>query len=244
MSLENLKSLALKSQTVVNLYSKWVFPLTIPKEDFRDKRKIELILMVKPYTMLSYPRLSRLYEAASYLEKEGINGSFVECGVWHGGSAGILAKVAEPNEARHIWLFDSWEGVPEPTVKDVTYKGDPGKKKMFTGSRKRAEELIFRKLRLHANKVHFVEGWFRDTIPSHKKDIGEIALLHLDCDWYESVKCCLQELYDQVVKGGFIFIDDYGYWRGCKKAVDEFISERNLKIQLTQIDYTGVYFQK
>lgn len=77
-----------------------------------------------------------------------------------------------------------------------------------------------------------------------KKSIGRIALLHLDCDWYESVKFCLNELYDNVVQGGFIFIDDYGAWRGCKKAVDEFMKERNLKIGLIQIDYTGVYFQK
>ena len=97
---------------------------------------------------------------------------------------------------------------------------------------------------MHNKKLYFVKGWFNNTIPIHKKSIGKIALLHLDCDWYESVKFCLEELYDNIIKGGFIIIDDYGHWKGCKKAVDEFIENRNLRIELGKIDYTGVYFRK
>jgi len=244
MSLEDLKTLALRSQTFVQWYSKWIFPLTIPKKEFADRPKIDLILAAKPYTMLSYPRLSKLYETARQLEREGLPGSFVECGAWNGGSAALLAKVAERNQNRHIWLFDSWEGLPEPSPEDVSYRGDPGKKAMILGSEEKARELIFKKFRLNPHNVHLVKGWFKDTIPSHKPAMGEIALLHIDCDWYESVKLCLRELYDRVVRNGFIFIDDYGYWKGCKKAVEEFIRERNLKIELIQIDFTGVYFQK
>ena len=217
--------------------------MSIPKKDFHT-RKMKLIFAVKPYTMLDYPRLSKLYEIASNLEKERIKGSFVEYGVWNGGSAGIIASVARHNKNRHIWLFDSWEGLPEPTDYDFSYTRKRGEKGLALGSEEKVKELIFKKLKLNNNKVHLVKGWFKDTIPPHKKYIGKIALLHLDCDWYESVKFCLEETYDHVVKDGFIVIDDYGHWKGCKKAVDEFIEERNLRIELIKIDYSGVYLQK
>jgi len=216
----------------------------IPINDFVKIRKINLILTARSYTQLSYPRLSKLYEKASYLEREKINGSFVECGVWNGGSAGIIASVARYNKNRHIWLFDSWEGLPKPTEDDISYIGEPGQEGMSLGYEEKVKELLFKKLKLNSSKVYLVRGWFNNTIPSHKKDIGEIALLHLDCDWYESVKLCLEELYDNVINGGFIFIDDYGHWKGCRRAVDEFVEERNLRIELIKIDYTGAYFQK
>jgi len=229
---------------VGKLYRRLQFLMSIPKKDFLCIPKIKLILTVKPYTKLSYARLSKLYEAASHLEKEGIDGSFVECGVWNGGSAGIIAAVAKHNRNRHIWLFDSWEGLPEPSESDIDYKGRQGEKGMALGSEEKVKELFYRKLRLHNKVNHLVKGWFSDTLPAHKNDVGEIALLHLDCDWYESTKLCLEELYDMVVVGGSIFIDDYGHWGGCKKAVDEFIEKRNLRIELVKIDYTGVCFRK
>lgn len=243
MLIKQIKKIARRSQTMVKLYRGIQLLWGIFRKDFHI-HKIELILAIKPYTMLSYPRLFKLYEAASRLEKEKIDGSFVECGVWKGGSAGIIAGVAKRNKNRHIWLFDSWKGLPAPAKYDISCTGKPGKEGMVVSSKEKAKELLFKKLKLDSNKVHLVEGWFTDTISSHKKDIGKIALLHLDCDWYESVKFCLEELYDDIVKDGFIFIDDYGYWKGCKKAVDEFIDEKNLRIKLIKIDYTGVYFQK
>jgi len=115
---------------------------------------------------------------------------------------------------------------------------------MALGSEEKVRELLFQKLKLSQKTIHLVKGWFKDTLPIHKKHIGAIALLHLDCDWYESVKFCLDELYDSVTPGGLIFIDDYGHWIGCKKATDEFMKKRNLEIELIKIDYTGVYLQK
>lgn len=208
---------------------------------FNQKRKV--LSIVKPYTMLTYPRLSKLYDIAGSLERKNINGSFVECGVFNGGSAGVIASASKHNN-RDIWLFDSWEGLPEPSEYDISYLGEHGRRGSLLGSIEKVEELLFEKIKISRHKIHIAKGWFNESIPRHKRDIGEIALLHLDCDWYESTKFCLQELYDRVVKNGFIFIDDYGHWKGCKKAFDEFNKERSLKIKPNNIDYTGIYFKK
>jgi O-methyltransferase len=246
-----LRSLAKRSQLIVKLYrwsSRWSrFLRTIPGKDLlnlgKDIKKTKLILTVKPYTLLNYPKLSNLYELACRFEKAKIGGSFVECGVYNGGSAAIVAAAAKQNINRHVWLFDSWEGFPDPSGIDFNWHEEfIPKKGGCLGSEEKVRELLFRRLQLDSTRVHLVKGWFADTLP--KKEIGTIALLHLDCDLYESVKFCLEQLYDNVIKGGCIVIDDYGYWEGCKEAVTEFIECRNLKVELIKVDDEAVYFYK
>ncbi len=245
MSLKNgLKKFFKKSKIVVGAYSLVKFLSNVPPRDLFDFRKVSLIFTVRSYSFLSYERLSKLEQLACYLEKQGIGGSFVECGVWKGGSAAIVAKVAEHNRERHCWFFDSWEGVPKPTEMDVHVSGVVGEKGRFAVSEQFANDLIFGKLKLDEKNVHLVKGWFDSTIPLHKKQMAEIALLHLDCDFYEPVKFCLEQLYDKVVEGGFIVIDDYQIWHGCRKAVDEFFEKRKLKIDLIKNGSSGVYFSK
>ena len=81
-------------------------------------------------------------------------------------------------------------------------------------------------------------------MPVSKLEVGEVAILRIDVDFYESTKVCLDYLYDNVVQGGYVIIDDYNWFSGCKIAVDTFIRERNLKIKLLEIDAEGVYFKK
>jgi hypothetical protein len=248
LGVQPIKSLAKRSQIIVKLYNWLRFLITINFKDFvhirKNMPKIKLIFKVRPYTMLSYPRLAMLYNLASNLEANETNGSFVECGVWNGGSGGIIAEMAKHNKNRHIWFFDSWGGLPEPSEKDISYNLESGEKGMALGFEQKVRELIFGKLNLDSKRIHLVRGWFVDTLPVHKENLGTVALLHLDCDWYESVKLCLEQFYDSVVRGGYIVIDDYGYWGGCREAVNEFIGRRGLKVKLIKIDYTGVYFQK
>jgi hypothetical protein len=86
-------------------------------------------------------------------------------------------------------------------------------------------------------KSRIVKGLFQDTLA--KAEISQIAVLHLDGDWYDSVRVCLEGLYDRVSPGGIIQIDDYGYWAGARRAVDEFIEKENIDVELQQIDYEG-----
>jgi O-methyltransferase len=238
-----IRRIAKQSQTISQIH-RWVrFIQTIPPKDFLAIERIKLIFKAMPNTQSTYQKLSALYDAACCVEAQGIHGSFVECGVRNGGSAAVMAAVAARNSKRDVWLFDSWEGLPDPTGQDITHDGQPGRRGQALGYLEQVNALLFSKMNLDPNKIHIEKGWFNETIPTVKENLAEIALLNLDCDWYESVKFCMEELYPRVVRGGVVFIDDYFYWQGARKAVDDFMRQHP-QIKLTKIDAAGVCFQK
>lgn len=222
--------------------------------DFFDLEKLWLFKKVYPYTMSSYQRLSNVYELSKKIEAENIQGAFVECGVWRGGCAAIMAYMAKKAlSLRKTWLFDSFEGLPEPTKEDGAIAKDYAENKVegnletinkCVGPLEDVKKIFFQILKIDPKNVVIEKGWFQNTLPIAKAKIGKIAMLRLDGDWYESTKCCLDNLYDNVIVGGYIIIDDYGHWEGAKKALEEFFWHKNIKPDLIKIDYTGVYFQK
>lgn len=203
-------------------------------------RLVRLIRMVLPYSSLLPPRLAALCRLSREIDKRSVRGDIVECGVYNGGSAAVLASICTRSPLnRRIWLFDSFEGLPQPTLKN----GDkaPEYASWCHGDLSKVREIL-QKLSIPEARVSIVKGWFQETFPAVQ--IPEIALLHIDADWYESVKLCLENFYDCVRPGGFIIIDDYGHWEGARKATDEFLRERAPGVNLTGVDYTGRYFQK
>ena len=109
-------------------------------------------------------------------------------------------------------------------------------------SKKILSELhLFEQLKI-GDQVQFTKGLFQDTLPA--SDVSQIALLHIDGDWYESVKTCLDNLYDKVAPGGIIQIDDYGDWKGARKATDEFFGRRGIRVTLKRLDYSGRFLVK
>ena len=76
-------------------------------------------------------------------------------------------------------------------------------------------------------------------------DLQTIAILHIDADWYVSVKIVLETLYDKVVEGGFVVLDDYWRWTGCREAVRNYLKEHQIQgVVWKRADLHGVYFQK
>lgn len=250
----NIKRQLGKSKTVRWLYFKFLFVFHVFLDNLLHWERLFLFLRVLPYTMVGYPRIKNVYETAQEAVKKGISGAFVECGVWKGGAAGVLGFVAQKeNRGRQLWLFDSFEGLPEPTAADgslaQSYAGGKTAGNLVSigqcvGLLEDVRRLFLSVLKLRGEDVHIEKGWFQDTLPGAKARIGLIAVLRLDADWYESTKVALEQLYDNVVLGGYVIIDDYGHWEGCRKAVHEFLDKRNIKVDIKQIDYTGVYFEK
>ena len=208
----------------------------------------KLILKVKPnYTMLSIYRIINLYEVVKSVNLRQIEGDIVQCGVWHGGSAAIMAvahRDEECSKRRTIWLFDSFKGLPSPGDKD----GQRIKKDYFEGLCKgdvNKVKEIFNRLDVSLENVKIVEGWFRETLDTPA--LEKIAVLHMDADWYDSIKIILDKLYHKVVPEGIIVLDDY--WNplhdGCRQALEDFFKEHSISgMMRRKVDWSAVYFQK
>ena len=184
--------------------------------------------------MTSIERMYALYTATRYVIENQVPGDFVECGVGHGGSAALIA-LSSKDHARKLWMFDTFQGLPEPTSENP----DRAVASAWTGTFRASPEEVqsaFRKLGIEAHTV-MVPGLFEDTLPGCA--IESIALLHVDGDWYESVKATLDHLYDRVSPGGIIQFDDYGHWAGARRAIDEFMRNRGITQPLRRIDFSG-----
>jgi O-methyltransferase len=246
--IRQLKRLAKRIRLITGLYNWLRFFRDMRIQDLWDlcrmTPKSKLIMRVKPRTMegMGFSRLSNLYEQSSLFERKSVGGSFIECGVYDGGTAAVIATMARENINRHVWLFDSWDGFPEPDENDIDFEPESAYSEGYSCSEERVKELLFNRMSLDDTRIHVVKGSFSDTLP--KSDTGIIALLHLNHPLYRSTKYCLEQLYDKIIEGGCIVIDDYGYWKGCKKAVDDFIENRKLKVEIIRIDYHAAYFFK
>jgi hypothetical protein len=202
---------------------------------------------VSSFTMTSPERIVGLCEAVRYVVAAGIQGDFVECGVWRGGSsmAAAMSLMKAGDTERQLYLFDTFEGMSSPTEHD-----------------RRANDSVSAEALLHAaasvdkiwcrasfddvaanmgltgypaEKVVLCKGKVEDTLPAYAPE--RIALLRLDTDWYESTRHELEQLYPRLAVGGVLIIDDYGYWAGARKAVDEYFTNR--PVCLNRLDKTG-----
>lgn len=217
--------------------------------DFNTAHR-ETIQTVREFTMTSPERIFSLIEAVKYLEKNNIQGDIVECGVWRGGSVMTIIKtlLEYNNISRNIYLYDTFEGMSEPTENDVAVFGESAKE-LLENDENKERNLIWcyagiddvknnvSQFKYPSDKIHFVKGKIEDTIPETLP--GKIALLRLDTDWYESTKHELEYLYPLLVNNGVLIIDDYGHWEGAKKAVDEYFAKLPVNPYLSRIDETG-----
>lgn len=226
-----------------------------------------MLSRVDDSTMVARDGLFSLYLLALECEARGLAGSFVECGVWKGGAVGLMAQVnlAHGRERRPLHLFDAFGDICEP---DASVDGpvavaqarkwspssalDGGLRPMTgfydhrggPGSVEGNRALLVDRIGYDASFVHFHRGWFQDTLPACQGRLGPIALLRLDGDWHASTKVCLDHLYDLVVPGGFVILDDYGAYEGCRRAVDEFMAARGLRPHLHFVNRDVRYLVK
>lgn len=232
-----------------------------------EEQALAAIRKIRPFTMLPPERLITLYQQAAHCETAGVRGAFVECGVWKGGGVALmaLANLDHGAERRDLHLFDAFTDICEPdqavdgerAVREVKAWGKgggvDGKLAPVTGfydsmggagTLDGNKELLEKLVGYPANRLHYHVGWFQDTLPKDAAGIGRVAILRLDGDWYASTKVCLEHLYDQVVDGGFVIVDDYGAYDGCRKAVDEFRRRRGITAYLNHIDGEARYWIK
>lgn len=217
--------------------------------DFTAGEK-EILSTVEPFTMTGSERLVSLVRAIDYIVENGIEGEFVECGVWKGGSAMAMALSLKKHGItnRHLYLYDTFEGMSEPSSHDKSFEGDTAEDLLEKSEKEDAGSVwcysALEEVKQNmdstyypASQIHLIKGKVEETIPAVEVP-EKIALLRLDTDWYESTKHELEHLFPRLQTGGILIIDDYGHWEGCRRAVDEYIRTNNLRLFLTRVDYT------
>ena len=213
-----------------------------------EKADVEVCRRVAPYTMTTPPRIYALIRAVEYVSARAISGALVECGVWRGGSmmAVAITLLRLGITDRDLYLFDTFTGMTAPSDEDVKHSGeraadllaDQGRESDIwaIASIEDVREAVLG-VGYPEERIHFVQGPVEETLPERAP--REIALLRLDTDWYSSTKHELVHLYPRLMSGGILILDDYGYWKGARRAVDEYISENGLTLLLNRIDNTA-----
>jgi len=216
------------------------------KEQFRQ--------IVSQYSMTTAGRIDCLFDSLEHIRTNNIPGDYVECGVWKGGNIlGIMSYLeVYRNTQNKIWLFDTFAGMTAPEPVDVDYENISA---MDTMKWVAANDPInwcevniseVQKNLSGSNyprdKVNFIVGDVCETLQLSRNIPEQISLLRLDTDWYASTKMELEMLWPRLSPGGVLIVDDYGHWKGCKQATDEFFAPLDYKMQV--IDYTGVRFIK
>lgn len=196
-----------------------------------------------PFSMIGPERLANVRWAAELAINERISGAFVETGVWRGGACMMMkAVMTVSNEVRDLYLCDSFQGLPKmETGPDSSL---PLNENPILAAPLDQVRSHFSRLGLLDDRVHFVEGWFADTMPQLRdKGPDRIAVLRLDGDYYHSTKVVLDNLYDRVSPGGVVIIDDYFVYEQCAQAVDEYRRDNGLTHELHRIDSAGAWWR-
>jgi hypothetical protein len=193
-------------------------------------------------SLIGLPRLHHLRHLVERVIADDVPGDLMECGVWRGG-AGIMMRatlVAHGVSDRRVWLADSFQGLPQTDVEtyplDEEWTAMAGRLAVSVDAVRRNVEAYG----LLDETVHFLEGWFQDTLPT--APIEQLALLRLDGDLQESTHTALANLYHRVSPGGFVVIDDYQF-ASCRSAVDTFRSDHGITAELHHIDWCATFWQ-
>lgn len=199
----------------------------------------------KGETMIGCKRLTNLESCLKETIQNNIPGDLIETGVWRGGACifmRALLKIFDVND-KTVWVADSFEGLPPPDAKN--FPEDEGinlYQNTDLAISLKEVKANFAKYGLLDEKVKFLKGWFKDTLPA--APIQKLSLLRLDGDMYESTIDALFYLYPKLSVGGYYIIDDWGAVPACKKAVEDYREVFNMQEPIQAIDWTGVFWQK
>lgn len=215
------------------------------------RRRLRLLRQTDAHTLVDRKRRRRILELLREVDVCGIDGDYVEAGVYRGGvSALLLHEARDSTRPRRVWLYDSFQGLPEPTLEDglVAAEWAHGRAQghlrpigKLQAPQAHVETLLVRQFGFPPEMISFVAKWLQDV------DVTEvprqIAFLHIDLDWYESVKAAFRIFGPSLVPHAWIVIDDYGFWPGARLATDEFVRRHYPSVTIARNGFTQAFFQ-
>ncbi len=194
--------------------------------------------------MIGLERLNNLHNCIRDVLERNVPGDFIETGAWRGGATIFMRAALKVygDTSRNVWVADSFEGLPKPDTDQ--FPADHGDESWRFDELRASYGQVrenFARYGMLDDRVKFLKGWFKDTLPG--APIRQLAILRLDGDMYESTMEVLQTLYSRLSAGGYCIIDDYGL-RQCREAVTDFRKQQNITEPIQTIDWTGVYWQR
>lgn len=199
-------------------------------------------------SMIGQKRLDNVHECLRAVLKDGIDGDIVETGVWRGGAVIFMKAILKVyGSDKQLFAADSFCGVPKPNPEIYPDDAVEERAEAFYKFDQLAVSLEdvqanFRRFGLLDDRVTFLKGWFKDTLP--QAPIERLALMRLDGDLYESTWDALTNLYPKLQVGGFCIIDDYGGIPACKKATRDYRGQHNISEPIVAVDSTGVFWRR
>jgi O-methyltransferase len=195
------------------------------------------------HTMIGTVRMRNLRQICEMMIMDDISGDFIETGVWRGGACIYMKAIIEAygDSRRRVFVADSFRGLPPPD--ETAYPSDtdsPFHTWPHLAISRQTVEDNFRRYGLLDDRVIFLEGWFKDTLPS--APIENLAVLRLDGDMYESTIQALEALYHKVSRGGAVIVDDFQI-SACAKAVHDFRANHNIDSPLLPIDGWSMWWR-
>jgi hypothetical protein len=197
------------------------------------------------FTMIGTKRMNNVRYCVEDVLKNSIEGDLIETGVWRGGATIYMKAIlaAHGDVSRKVWVADSFEGLPKPNTE--LYPEDEGDD-LYSVEQLRVTqnevESNFKKFNLLDERVGFLKGWFKDTLP--KAPMEKLSVIRLDGDMYESTMDGLVNLYPKLSIGGYIIIDDYGAIPACAKAVSDYRDKMGITEEIKEIDWSGRFWQR
>ena len=197
----------------------------------------------KAHTMIGLDRLDNMHQCLDYVRQNNVEGDIIETGVWRGGSCIFIKKYLDIYKInKKVFVADSFQGLPPPEIPEDA--GDPHHTIEVLKVPLQTVMDNFNLYKALDEKVVFLKGWFKDTLPNNNQ-IEKLCILRLDGDMYKSTMDVFDSCYDKVVPKGFIIVDDYGTTlNNCQVATEDFRKKRNITKNFTRIDNSGIFWQK
>jgi len=177
-------------------------------------------------------RARTAFDKAKDIIDNNLEGDFIEIGTWKGGISALLGYMAEKeNKGRKVWAYDSFEGMSDP---DFAVDGTDATNMLRNFNLDDFKHTCFDLMGLKPETINIRKGWVNDTMPQAEKEIDKLSILRIDVDWYEPTKIVVETLYPKTISNGYIICDDYGYWKGARKAIDEYREQHGIVDQIFQ----------
>jgi asparagine synthase (glutamine-hydrolysing) len=191
-------------------------------------------------TYLGKMKIAAIERELRRMVRRHVPGDVVEFGVALGGSGVLLARAALA-DGRRFRGYDVFAMIPAPTSDKDDDKSKQRYETIRTGAATgiggaayygyldNLHDRVTRTFGRHGvpvdgDRVALIKGLFDQTWPVHP--VATVAFAHIDCDWYDPVRFCLEAIADRVSPDGVIVLDDYFDYGGCRTATDEFLEHR------------------